>query len=299
MDKKIVVIRKNGTEMPWNSEKVKNAVRLSAMTIQKEVTTDFLDLVCINVYETIQSRNFMQRSDSIYMNVESIHNVVMEVLKSINDDIYKQYRDYRNYKQRYYKSFENIKEEAIRIVNYNDNENANKDSKIISTKKELTAGVTSQELALEYEIPRASAKAHKDGRIYIHDLRDLIFGSINCCTFDLGSVIKGGFELNGIYIEEPDSFETFMDLAVDIMLVASSQQFGGFSIPQLDVAGASYLEKTFSKFLNELLSYGIDYDKAEELAEEKTWKIALKKMRMFEYKVNCVNNSTGYCGSLA
>lgn len=291
--KNIIVIRKNGTSMNWCHEKIQNAVSLSGMTIQKELTQDFLSQVSKEVFDIIQSRNIHIKEDNIYITVENIHNIVMEVLKSLNDDVYKQYRDYRNYKQRYYKSFENIKDEAIRIVNYNDNENANKDSKIISTKKELTAGVTSQELALEYEIPKASAKAHKDGKIYIHDLRDLIFGSINCCTFDLGSVIKGGFELNGIYIEEPDSFETFMDLTVDIMLVASSQQFGGFSIPRLDEVGAPYLERTFSKFLNELLGYGIDYHQAEELAEEKTWKITLKKMRMFEYKVNVVNNSTG------
>lgn len=293
MYKDVIVIRKNGVKMPWDDEKIKSAVRLSALTIGKEVRKGFLNTLVHTVYRGIQKENEMFRSTVIYVTVERIHDKVIQVLEIMDKDIYKQYKDYRNYKQRYSKSFENIKEDTMRIVYSGDKENANKDSSIISTQKELVAGVISQEMMIEWELPTDAKQRHKDGQIYIHDLRDHMYDSINCCLYDLESTIKGGFELNGIQIEEPDTFETFMDLANDIMMVASSQQFGGFTFAEIDRVGAPYLRNTFNRILNEQLFYGVEESIAKDRAYKKTWQIALKKCRMYEYKVNCVNNATG------
>jgi ribonucleoside-triphosphate reductase len=280
----IKVTRRNGSTSEWNDQKIKNAVSLSAMTIGKKLDKETLETICFRVRESINVET---------VEVEDVHSAVMQVLFELDKDIFNQYKDYHNYKERHRKSFENIKDDTERITYSGDKENANKNSKIISTKKELVSGSVSQEMVLEYELPKVSTRKHKDRLIYIHDLRDLVYDSINCCLFDLGSVIKGGFALNGIEIDEPDYFEAFMDLANDIMMVASSQQFGGFTYAELDKVGAPYLRNTYDREVKELMSYGIDEDRAMEIAEEKTYKIALKKMRMFEYKINCVNNATG------
>lgn len=289
----ISVLRKNGAIMKWDENKIKNAVKLSALTIGKIVKEDFLNVLVDTVYKNVQEFCADLDDERILISVSKIHDIVIEVLEMMDKDIHKQYKDYRNYKDRYSKSFENIKEDTLRIVYSGDKENANKDSSIISTQKELVAGTVSQEMMLEWELPADTKEKHKRGLLYVHDLRDHMYDSINCCLYDLGKTIENGFELNGIHIEEPDSFETFMDLANDIMMVASSQQFGGFTFPEIDKVGAKYLKNTYNRIYNELIGYGLTSIVATDKAYKKTWEICLKKCRMYEYKVNCVNNSTG------
>lgn len=293
MSMDIFVQRKNGRVMSWDENKVKNAVLLSALTINKEVKEDFLSELSSTVYNKLVSFYECLDDDCIVAPVSKIHDIVIDVLETMDKDIHRQYKDYRNYKERYSKSFENIKDDTLRIVYSGDKENANKDSSIISTQKELVAGTVSQEMMLEWELPADAKEKHKGGLIYIHDLRDHMYDSINCCLYDLGRTIENGFEVNGIHIEEPDSFETFMDLANDIMMVASSQQFGGFTFPEIDKVGAKYLRNTYNRIYNELMGYGLPSIVAIDKAHKKTWEICLKKCRMYEYKVNCVNNSTG------
>lgn len=293
MEKEVVVIRKNGVKMKWDDCKIKKAISLSALTIQKELTDDFLNNISNKVLNLIKFKNENSYEKEIIISVNEIHDIVISILKEYDIEIYEQYKNYRDYKQRYYKSFENIKDETLRIVYNGDKENANKDSSLISTQKELIAGTVSSEMMLEWEAPIDSRNKHKNGLIYINDLRDHMFDSINCCLFDLENILKNGFELNGLQIEEPTTFETFIDLSIDILLVASSQQFGGFSYPEIDKVGSKYLKNTYNRLLQELLSYNIDLKEAEDIALEKTWKITLKKVRMFEYKVNCVLNATG------
>ena len=52
-------------------------------------------------------------------------------------------------------------------------ENANKDSSLISTKKELSAGMIGGEIYLE-SLPVDIAAAHRSGDIYIHDTGDRV-----------------------------------------------------------------------------------------------------------------------------
>ena len=90
-------------------------------------------------------------------------------------------------------------------------------------------------------------KAIDEGFIYIHDLRDLIFGSINCCLFDMWKVLEGGFEMSNLHYSEPTSVESALQVIGDVTLAASSQQFGGFTIPEIDKILIKYCKKTLEK----------------------------------------------------
>ena len=292
MKKIVIVKKKNGNTELWKKGKIKKNIEMSLMTLCKNISDISINNV-VNSIENELMNKFNEDGKVLELTSMAINDIVMKTLKTFDEDVYNHFKEHKNIMHKYANSFEYIKNETLRIVSTQDTENANKNSDIISTKKELISGVISQEVMLKYMLPRESAKAHEKGFIYIHDLRDLLYKSVNCCIFDLEAVIKGGFTLNNVHIKEPDSFDTFMNLVVDIMLVGSSQQYGGFSIGSIDEIGAPYLKRTYEKELKRLLDIGVTESKAVDEAEKTAWNEALNKMEMFEYKVNCVNNSTG------
>ena len=85
-----------------------------------------------------------------------------------------------------------------------------------------------------------------DGYIYVHDMsarRD----TMNCCLFDVQSVLTGGFEMGNIWYNEPKSLDVAFDVIGDIVLSAASQQYGGFTVPEVDKILSPYAEKTYQQ----------------------------------------------------
>lgn len=188
-----------------------------------------------------------------------------------------------------------ITKQALDIIYNGSKENANKDSALISTKKELCAGLVSAD-GIHEIIPIEIHEEHKDGGIHIHDLDNRLYGSINCCLFDMGSVLDGGFELNGIKYTEPTSVESAMRVIADIILHASSQQYGGFTIPEIDTVLAKYvrigLQKS-RKFYMEQLSETTPKNVIEDLAIKYVTRSLEQGFQALETRQNSINNANG------
>ena len=217
--------------------------------------------------------------------MDNIHLSVENALWELSKELYQEYRSYNNYKRRFNYSFNNILKDAKNVIYSGDKENANKDSCITSTKMTLVSELVGKELYLEYELPNHLAEAHKNMDFYIHDAGNRFYNAINCCLFDVANVLEGGFELNGKQINEPDSLEKALDLFSDIIFVASSQQYGGFTTPELDKTFKKYAQKNLDRYL----SNGYSYEEAMSQLEH----IAYKKFKSIQYKIECVNNAGG------
>ena len=66
---------------------------------------------------------------------------------------------------------------------------------------------------------------------------------MNCCLFDVKSVLTGGFEMGNLWYNEPKTLDTAFDVIGDIVLSAASQQYGGFTVPSVDDILEPYAEK--------------------------------------------------------
>ena len=141
---------------------------------------------------------------------------------------------------------------------YGDKSNANVDSLIISSKQSLVRGYVSKELYKKNLLTVDEQEAIQDGFIYIHDLDALLYSQINCCLFDVETVMRGGFELAGTKYTEPQSLRTAFQVLADIVLCASAQQFGGFTVPELDKIMVPYYERSFERHVREAKSWGIE-----------------------------------------
>lgn len=241
------VIKKDGTVEPWDSEKIYTAIEKAASRANYiKHGAGYAPVV-----EYVEKR-FSDRDE---VHTSELHKVVIDALKKYTPEVGEAYQEFRDYKNTYAKAFEKVKEDADTVLLLGDRENANFDSSLVSTKGSLIKGYLTKELYKQFYLSQEELQASKEGTIYIHDLRDMIFGSFNCCLFDMGNVLKNGFSMSNVTYTEPTSVLSALQVIGDITLVATAQQFGGFTIPEIDKILLPYAKKTFQKA----------YDKYREL----------------------------------
>lgn len=234
------VTKKDNTQEPWDTNKIKEAIHKAAERCKCPITDFSIERVILGVLSEIKDK------DSV--SVSELHSLVIHYLAFENfPEISKAYQEYRDYKNTYAKSFEKVKDEADSVLLLGDRENANFDSSLVSTKGSLIKGYLTKELYRQFYLSKEEKELTKRGDIYIHDMRDMLMGSVNCCLFDIGNVLRGGFSMSNVDYTEPTSVLSALQVIGDITLVATAQQFGGFSLSQLDMVLLPYCHKTLEK----------------------------------------------------
>lgn len=100
-------------------------------------------------------------------------------------------------------------------------------------------------------------QACRDGYIYVHDMsarRD----TMNCCLFDVQHVLQGGFEMGNLWYNEPKTLNVAFDVIGDIVLSAASQQYGGFTVPSVDLLLEPYAECSYKMLTEKYSRLGLD-----------------------------------------
>lgn len=285
------VIKKDGTREKFNVNKVVIAVNKSARRILYHFTQDEIEFICKAAQERAESL------DKENITINEMHNIVEGVLDQVNPAVAKSYRDYRNYKSDFIHMMDDVytKSQSIRYIG--DKSNANTDSALVATKRSLIFNELNKELYRKFFMNREELQACKDGYIYIHD-QSARLDTMNCCLFDIGTVLKDGFEMGNVWYNEPKSLDTAFDVMGDIVLSTAAQQYGGFTVPEVDKTLAPYAEKSYKKYKEEFLNFA---DPAWDGVEERAEKYAIEKVKRdcdqgwqgIEYKLNTVGSSRG------
>ncbi|MDE5911459.1 MAG: anaerobic ribonucleoside-triphosphate reductase [Clostridia bacterium] len=280
------VIKKDGTKEEYNVQKVVTAVNKSAYRALVKFSDEDIDFICDFVNKKVASMN------KDFISISEMHNVVEYALESLNPAVAKSYKDYRNYKQDFVHMLDEVYKKSQAIMYIGDKENSNSDSALVSTKRSLIFNQLNKELYQKFFLTKDELQACRDGYIYIHDMsarRD----TMNCCLFDVATVLKGGFEMGNIWYNEPKTLDVAFDVIGDIVLSAASQQYGGFTVPQVDKILEPYAEKTFQKQYDRYIGMGLAQEKAEEEAIKDVRKDMMQGFQGWEYKFNTVASSRG------
>lgn len=276
------VINKSGCINEWNNEKIVTAINKAASRVDCSITHNQA-ITIANACKKVAGKYLKDNCVSS----AKLHEIVISQLVHHNFNlIASAYQEYRDYKNTYAKSWEQLKEDADQIIFLGDRENANFDSSLVSTKGSLVKGALTKELYKQFYLSKTEKFLTKRGDIYIHDLRDMIFGSVNCCLFDIGNVLKGGFKMSGIHYTEPKTVLSALQVIGDITLVATAQQFGGFTLPELDKVLLPYVLKSYQRYLS-------DFDNNKDKANAATIRELEQGFQALELKLNTVPSSRG------
>lgn len=282
----INVIKKDGTREDWCFDKIKVAIDKAT----KRANAKYPEWKLWQIEGYIEGILYHKTE----VTAEALHGIVIDALNRYLPEVGKAYQEYRDYKNTYAKAFESVKSEADTVLLLGDRENANFDSSLISTKGSLIKGYLTKELFKQFYLSKEEKELVKRGDIYIHDLRDMIFNSFNCCLFDIGNVLKGGFEMSNVKYTEPTSVLSALQVIGDITLVATAQQFGGFTIAEIDKVLLPYAKKTYnSAFHNFYHDLNMEQDIAEKLAYNVVKRELEQGFQSLELKLNTVPCSRG------
>ena len=244
-----VVIKKDGTSQPFMMEKAVAAISKSADRVMVQLDKDELDKFCTKVANKV--KQVFRETHEKKITIRDMHKIVESSLEDINENVANSYREYRNYKINFVGMMDRVYKEANQIMYLGDRNNANTDATLVSTKRSLTYSALNKELYKKFFLNVDELQAINDGYIYIHDMsarRD----SFNCCIADIASILDGGFEMANQWYNEPKTLATAFDVIGDIVLSAASQQYGGFTIPEVDKILSKYAKLSYDKYIDEL-----------------------------------------------
>ena len=127
------------------------------------------------------------------------------------------------------------------------NSNANVDEYSFGGRKFESANVLHKSIALDAFVRPEVAQAHRESRIYIHDLSEYDIGDHNCIFADVGRLLSNGFSTRNGDVRPAGSFATACQLIAVIFQVQSQVQFGGVASCHIDYDLAPYVKKSFYK----------------------------------------------------
>ncbi len=282
----IRIIKKDGTREDYNVQKVVAAVTKSANRALVTFTDEDFKKICTFV----DSRVLQMGKDEI--TIAEMHNIVEGALEQVNPIVAKSYRDYRNYKQDFVHMLDEVYRKSQAIMYIGDKENSNSDSALVSTKRSLIFNQLNKELYQKFFLTVEELQACRDGYIYVHDMsarRD----TMNCCLFDVATVLDGGFEMGNLWYNEPKTLDVAFDVIGDIVLSAASQQYGGFTVPEVDKILSKYAERSYDKYMEKYRGLGLPEDRCEEETQKDLENDFHQGFQGWEYKFNTVASSRG------
>lgn len=282
----IYVIKKDNTREEFNVQKVVAAVNKSAYRALVEFKPEEINFICRHVEDTVRDMRISE------VRISQMHNIVEAALEAVRPEVAKSYRDYRNYKQDFVGMLDSVYKKSQSIMYIGDKENSNTDSALVSTKRSLIFNQLNKELYQKFFMTTEELQACRDGYIYIHDMsarRD----TMNCCLFDVGNVLRGGFEMGNLWYNEPKTLNVAFDVIGDIVLSAASQQYGGFTVPSVDKLLAPYAERSYKMLTEKYKSLGLPPETVEREAMADILNDFEQGFQGWEYKFNTVASSRG------
>ena len=241
------VIKRDGTEVPFEASKIEDAICKAAVAcgLNDEVSRSVAGDVTCKVEDQLE----LVRADRA--DIESIQDLVeSSLIESGYGAVAKAYILYRQKRTDVRESrshmmktmFDLTFRDAVESDNQRENANIDADSSMGTMLK------YGSEIAKEYYLKEIInpkfARAHREGRIHIHDL-DFFALTTTCTQIDLGKLFENGFHTGHGYIRTPNSIGSYASLACIVIQANQSDQHGGQSIPAFDYYMAPGVAKTF------------------------------------------------------
>ena len=289
--KNIKVIKRDGRVVKFNKKKIYNAIEKAVESVFNNNNT--VDIKKITKQVSNEIANRFKEDIKIY----EIQNIIENTLLSFGEEtVYKEYVNYRVNKNIEREKASDINKAIEKLVNRDENivnENANKDSLIFNTQRDLTSGTVAKAIGLKM-LPKHVANAHQKGEIHYHDLDYSPYQPLtNCCLIDFKEMLTKGFKIGNADVDSPKSIQTATAQMAQIIANVASSQYGGCSADRIDIVLAPFAKLNYEKNLQLAEKWITEESKQEQFAKEKTEKDIYDAMQSLEYEINTLYSSQG------
>lgn len=285
--------KRDGRIVDFDASKISTAITKAAESVAKLAPSDVLTID--HLTDTVTAKIRDRYHDDV--EIAEIQTVVEQTLIAAEKYNWAEaYTEYRLKRDLARKQKQDVNYNVSRLVNRDEsvvNENANKDSRVFSTQRDLTAGAVAKAIGLKM-LPPAVANAHLRGDIHWHDLDYTPFmAETNCCLIDFDYMLNHGFSIGNAEVEPAHSIQVAVTQMTQIIANVASSQYGGCSSDRTDQVLAPFAEKNYQKHLREFGSVIDDPAKLEALAVKQTKKDIYGALQTLEYQVNTLYSTQG------
>ena len=291
-DPTLFVEKRDGRRVIFDVDKIDKALHKAAEKVMDvtPLVEKRLSTLVERIVEEIHSR--FPQGVKIY----EIQNIVEhELLEAKEYALAEEYITYRTQRDFERSKATDINFSIHKLLNKDQavvNENANKDSDVFNTQRDLTAGIVGKSIGLQM-LPKHVANAHQKGDIHYHDLDYSPYTPMtNCCLIDFKGMLENGFKIGNAEVESPKSIQTATAQISQIIANVASSQYGGCSADRIDEVLAPYAEKNYQKHLKDAEEWVLP-NKRQEYAWKKTQKDIYDAMQSLEYEINTLFTSNG------
>ena len=282
------VIKRDGTIVEYNAEKIRTAIKKANNEVSKKqkATDEEIDEIIKYIEDLRKSRIL----------VEDIQDIIEQKLMEIGRyELAKQYITYRYTRALVRKANttdQTIKELIDGESEYWNNENANKNARVVTTQRDYLAGITSTDITRRFLLPDDVVKAHDEGIIHFHDADYFAQNALtNCELINLEDMLQNGTIMNGVMIEKPHRFITACTIATQIILAVTSSTYGGATVSLAHLA--PFVRSSYEKYYKKYKENGLSKEQCEKFAKEDTKKEVADGVQTFNYQVNSMTNTNG------
>lgn len=288
------VIKRDGRHVDFDEQKINEALIKAEKKIHgslSPLTYEKIQMIADLVVQEIKSR--FAENVKIY----EIQNIVEHILLEKNEyELAEEYINYRTKRDFARSKATDINFSIEKLINKDQtvvNENANKDSNVFNTQRDLTAGIVGKSIGLKM-LPPHIANAHQKGDIHYHDLDYHPYTPMtNCCLIDFKGMLNNGFKIGNAEVESPKSIQTATAQISQIIANVASSQYGGCSADRTDELLAPFAELNYKKHLKDAEEWIDSPERQKEYAKAKTKKDIFDAMQSLEYEVNTLFTSNG------
>lgn len=284
----LFVTKRDGRRVPYVRERIRSAIE-KAM-----IATDFddfsqLDIVTDQVEEKVKSLT--------HRDIPQIQDIVEKTLIEMRlTNVAQSYISYRRTRDIKRERRSSLLTEIDGLMRQSNgdllNENANKDSKVIPTQRDLLAGILAKHYAKTQILDERIVAAHENGDIHYHDLDYApFFPMFNCMLVDLEGMLSKGFHMGNADIESPKSISTAASVTAQIIAQVASHIYGGTTIDRIDEVLSPYVTASYEKHLS--IAEQWEIDDAKSYAMQQTEKECYDAFQALEYEVNTLHTSNG------
>ena len=284
----ISIVKRNGEKQAFDANKIVKAIEAAFNDVEHEVSKSAHQLA-VSIATIIS-----QIPDTL--TVEQIQDRVEDLLMSSHrKDVAKAYIHWR-----YGRSLirrENTTDKTLMELldgknSYWNDENGNKNARVVHTQRDYIAGATSTDLTRRLLLTPDIVKAHDEGIIHFHDA-DYFAQNVlhNCCLINLEDMLQNGTCINGVWIDKPHRLITATTIATQIITAVSSSQYGGATVTLSHLA--PFVEESRKRYRARFEKIISNKEELDKLVFEATEREIVDSVQTFCYQINSMATTNG------
>lgn len=284
------VIKRDCSEAEFDRNKISSAIIKAMKNGSGIVKPKIAEDIASEIENECQNKN-----DDI--SVSDIESMVFDKLITKKQRLTaKAYEGYRSIRE-FQRDNDNTTDDQICELlqgtsDYWNNENSNKNAKLLTTQRDYMAGIVSTDITRRFLLPPEVVQAHDEGLLHFHDADYFGQNAItNCCLINLEDMLQNGTCINKVKIDKPHRFLTAMTIATQIITAVTSSQYGGASITLTHLA--PFVRDSYKYYYNKYLTWGFNEDDAEKFAKQDTRKEVTDGVQTFNYQCNSMTTTNG------